>query len=183
MINQEEKMRRLLFYTEKLKHLPRSGWLRKKINTPETVAAHSWQMAMMAMQLSRTMIKDSYDFDKIIKMCLSHDIAESLIGDITPLEEIYAQKPEAEKKAIDFIAEDADIPEIIFLFREYEENKTPEAQLAHDLDKLDMYAQSIDYEKKDKTLDLSEFRQSAEKEIKTPLGKAILKELSQELQA
>lgn len=176
-------MKQLLFYTEKLKHLPRSGWLRKKIQTPETVAAHSWQMAMMAMQLSRTMIKENYDFDKIIRMCLCHDIAESLIGDITPLEEAYAKKQEAEKSAINFIAEDADMPEIIILFREYEENKTPEAQLAHDLDKLDMYAQSIDYEKKDQTLNLSEFRQSAEKEIKTPLGKAILKDLSRGLKA
>ena len=176
-------MRRLLHYTEKLKHLPRSGWVRKKINTPESVAAHSWQMAMMAMQLSKTMIKEDYDFDKIIKMCLCHDIAESLIGDITPLEESYAQKPKMEKKAIDFIAEDADIPEIICLFEELTENKTPEAQLVHELDKLDMYAQSIAYEKKDNKLDLSEFRQSAEKEVKTPLGKAILKDLRQDMKA
>lgn len=174
-------MKRLLFYTGKLKHLPRSGWIRKKIASPETVAAHSWQMAMMAMQLSRTIIQENYDFNKIIRMCLCHDLGESLIGDITPQEAAYAKKQRAEQNAINLIAEDADIPEIITLFQEYEENKTPEAQLTHDLDKLDMYAQSIDYEKTDKKLDLREFRYSAQKEIQTPLGLAILKDLSCDL--
>lgn len=170
-------MKNLLFYTEKLKHLPRSGWQRKGIDTPETVASHSWQMALMAMQLSGTMSVESYNYDKVIRMCLCHDLGESLIGDITPEDERYTQKGYAEQKAIDIIADKGDIPQIVLLYKEYEENETPEAKLANDLDKLDMYAQALDYAKKYPQKDLSEFYHSAEKKIQTSLGKAILKDL------
>lgn len=172
-------MKRLLEQTEKLKHLARTGWLRHGIEVPETVAAHSWQMAMMAMQLSGTMLKTPYDYNKVIRMCLCHDLGESLIGDITPFDKRYQDKDENEKKAIDYIAQYGDIPEIIHLFTEYQQNETPEARLANDLDKLDMYAQSLDYEQKFMGKDLSEFRRSAKAVIKTPIGRAILHELEQ----
>lgn len=171
-------MRKLVQYTEILKHLPRTGWLRHNIDAPETIAAHSWQMAMMAMQLSGTLIDEHYDFNKIIRMCLCHDLGESIIGDITPQDEQYKNKALAEQKAVDYLAECCDIPEIILLFEEYEANQTNEAKLTHDLDLLDMYAQSIDYEKKYPYKDLSEFRQTAIAKIQTSLGKAILKDLT-----
>lgn len=44
------------------------------------------------------------------------------------------------------IAVEADFPAAAELFAEYEAGETPEAQLASDLDKLDMYVQSLDYE-------------------------------------
>ena len=170
-------MKQLLTYTEKLKHLPRTGWLRHGIEIPETVASHSWQMAMMAMQLSGTRITTAYDYNKVIKMCLCHDLGESIIGDITPNEATYATKQTVEKQAIKQIAEQGNIPEIISLFAEYTENKTPEAQLANDLDKLDMYAQALDYENKNPQKDLSEFKHSAKLALKTDIGKALLHEL------
>ena len=74
-------MKNLLSYTLSLKHLPRSGWLRHQINNPETVAAHSWNMAMMALKLAQT--EKGYDFDKVIRLSLCHDMGESVIGDIT----------------------------------------------------------------------------------------------------
>ena len=171
-------MKKLLQHTEILKHLPRTGWLRHKIENPETVAAHSWQMAMMAMQLSGTLIEEPYDFNKLIKMCLCHDFGECLIGDIIPDDERYKDKAEAEQQAINYLAECCDIPEVILLFEEYENNSTPEAKLAHDLDLLDMYAQSIDYETKSPDKDLSEFRQTAINKLQTALGKAILKDIT-----
>ena len=170
-------MKKLLKYTERLKHLPRTGWLRQGIEIPETVASHSWQMAMMAMQLSGTLIKEHYDFNKLIRMCLCHDLGESIIGDVTPHDKQYIHKKDIEQSAIDCIAEEGDLPELIILFDEFEQNKTPEAKLAHDLDKLDMFVQSIDYEQRYEGKDLSEFRQTAIKTIQTPLGKAILKEI------
>ena len=111
-------------------------------------------------------------------MCLCHDLGESIIGDITPQDEQYKNKALAEQKAVDYLAECCDIPEIILLFEEYEANQTNEAKLTHDLDLLDMYAQSIDYEKKYPYKDLSEFRQTAIAKIQTSLGKAILKDLT-----
>jgi len=170
-------MKKLLKYTEKLKHLPRTGWLRYNIDKPETVAAHSWQMAMMAIKLSETVAKDTYNMEKVIKLCLCHDMGESIIGDITPRDVRYADKKQIEQQAIEKIAEESDFTELKALFAEYEANQTPEAELANDLDKLDMFAQALDYETKYPNKDLTEFRQSAEQAIKTNIGKAILKEL------
>lgn len=168
-------MKKLLEYTAKLKHLPRTGWLRYKISPVESVAAHSWQMAMMALKLSAK--EQGYDFDRVIRLCLCHDMGESVIGDITPNDKKYKNKNIIEQKAVTDIAKKNKMPELEWLFAEYEANETPEAQLANDLDKLDMYAQALDYEQKNPDKDLSEFRQSAQKAIKTKLGKKLLKAL------
>lgn len=169
-------MKKLFEYSEKLKHLPRTGWVNKGIKTPETVAAHSWQMALAALALSGR-VDTPYDFNKVIKLCLCHDLAESIIGDITPQDKEYQQKGIAEQQAMDKIAEDSNFPEAILLFEEYEKNQTPEARLAQDLDKIDMYVQALDYEKKYPEKDLSEFRRSAVSKIRTQLGKAILNDI------
>ena len=171
-------MKKLIQHTEILKHLPRTGWLRHQIENPEPVAAHSWQMAMMAMQLSGTLIEEPYDFNKLIKMCLCHDFGESIIGDITPSDKRYQDKAIAEQKAVNYLAECCDMPEVMLLFEEYEKNETKEAKLAHDFDLLDIYAQSVDYETKYPDKDLSEFRQTTINKLQTPLGKAILKDLT-----
>lgn len=168
-------MKNLLKYTSTLKHLPRTGWLRYGIDAPETVASHSWQMAMMALNLAQT--EKGYDFNKVIKLCLCHDLGESVIGDITPSDPRYANKKQLETQAIDKIAVESDFAELKALFREYEDNQTPEAQLANDLDKLDMYAQALDYEAKYPHKDLSEFCLSATKAIKTDIGLQILETL------
>ena len=168
-------MKNLLKYTSKLKHLPRTGWLKHNIDMPETVAAHSWQMAMMALKLAQN--GENYNFDKVIKLCLCHDMGESVIGDLTPADKNYADKKQLEAQAVSQIAEDSSFKALKSLFEEYEANETPEANLANDLDKLDMYAQSLDYEAKYPGKDLSEFRISATKAIKTDIGRRILETL------
>lgn len=176
VLNKRNKMKKLLEFSEIIKHLPRTGWVNQGIAHPETVASHSWQMALMALALSGT-INDEYDYNKVIKLCLCHDLAESVIGDITPHEDIYATKKEKELAAMAKIAEEADFPEAYWLFTEYEAAETPEAKLANDLDKLDMYAQALNYEKQYPETDLSEFKNSAATKIKTKLGKILLQDL------
>ena len=166
-------MKRLLEYSLKLKHLERTGWTRKNIKNPETVASHSYQMALMALYLSKD-YSNEYDFNKVIKLCLCHDLAESIIGDITPTDELYKNKKDIEIQAMKKLSLECDFTELYELFLEYEDKSSKEACLANDLDKLDMYVQSIDYETKNLSLDLSEFRQSAINSIKTKLGKELL---------
>lgn len=46
----------------------------------ESVAEHSWRLALMAM-----LVEDEFpelDMDKVIRMCLIHDLGESFTGDI-----------------------------------------------------------------------------------------------------
>lgn len=57
-------MKRLLVYSEIIKHLPRTGWKRKGVPEPETVASHSWQMALR-LCISRKGNALEYDFVKL----------------------------------------------------------------------------------------------------------------------
>ena len=68
--------------TSNLKNISRQGWIDKlSIEHPESVADHSYSMAIMAMIISDL---ENYDSEKILKMVLLHDLAESKIGDLTP---------------------------------------------------------------------------------------------------
>ena len=65
-----------------LKNVPRQGWKEKlEIDNPESVADHSYSTTVLSMILSDMKGLDS---EKIIRMSLLHDLAESIIGDITP---------------------------------------------------------------------------------------------------
>jgi len=65
-----------------LKNVPRQGWKEKLgIINPESVAEHSYSTAVISMILSDL---EGLNTEKIIKMSLLHDLAESIIGDIIP---------------------------------------------------------------------------------------------------
>ena len=65
-----------------LKTIPRQGWKEKlEINHPESVADHSYAVSTMSMILSDL---EELNTEKIMKMALLHDLAESVIGDIIP---------------------------------------------------------------------------------------------------
>ena len=65
-----------------LKNIPRQGWKEKLgINNPESVADHSYSTTVMSMILSDL---EGLNSEKIIRMALLHDLAESVIGDIIP---------------------------------------------------------------------------------------------------
>ena len=48
----------------------------------ESVADHSWRIALMAMMLSGEEEFQRVDMDRVIRMCLIHDLGESFTGDI-----------------------------------------------------------------------------------------------------
>ena len=74
-----------------LKKIKRQGWIDKlSINNPESVADHTFSMAIMGMVLSDI---EQCNSEKILKMILLHDLAESIIGDFTP-EQISSRRKE-----------------------------------------------------------------------------------------
>jgi len=65
-----------------LKNVPRQGWKEKlEIDNPESVADHSYSTTVLSMILSDM---KGLDTEKIIRMALLHDLAESITGDIIP---------------------------------------------------------------------------------------------------
>lgn len=135
----------------KLKRLKRSGWVLNNITNPETVAEHSFRLAILAMVIAPKMGVDQL---KVVKMALVHDIGEAEIGDIivSDGEKILNDpkvKVENERKALNQILSLVDTKEYIKLFDEFEEQNTPEAKLVKQLDKIEMGIQALEYEEQD----------------------------------
>ena len=144
-------MREELLTLLQLKDIDRTGWVRANVESPESVAAHSWGMAILALRLC----PDHLDLAKVLSMCLVHDVAEIVVGDLTPHDSIKGQeKHELERAGMLKIA-----PQWIELFDEYEQGSSEEAQFVKSMDKLDMGLQAMNYQRQG--LDLSEFISSA----------------------
>jgi len=144
-------MREELLTLLKLKDIPRTGWVRASVSEPESVAAHSWGMAILALRLCPVHL----DLSKVLQLCLVHDVAEIVVGDLTPHDSIKGkEKHELEREGMLKIA-----PQWIELFDEYEQGSTEEAQFVKTMDKLDMGLQAIHYQRQG--LNLSEFIKSA----------------------
>jgi putative hydrolase of HD superfamily len=131
----------------KLKTTRRSGWSKKAgIENSESVADHSYRTALIGAYLGEVLGLNS---GKMAVMCLIHDLAESKIGDLTPEE----KTSEKEHRKI----EDKVMKEILStlpkrarkrfakLWNELVENKSKEAKLVWQIDKLEMGLQMKDY--------------------------------------
>lgn len=106
-------------------------------------------------------------------MALVHDMAEALVGDLTPVDKIpKVEKSRREAETMDYICQSllgkvhggengASIRQI---WQEYEDSETPESQFVHDVDKVELILQMVEYERAHNTsLDLSEFSWVAKK--------------------
>ena len=87
------------FQIAELKKLPRSGWkIKVGLENSESVAEHSYMMSVMSMVLSDM---KSLDSEKVLKMAILHDWAESKIGDFMPEQIGYDKESELPCKEID----------------------------------------------------------------------------------
>ncbi|MGI0066512.1 MAG: HD domain-containing protein [Nitrosotalea sp.] len=157
------------YLASELKRIPRKGWKSKVgIERPESVADHSYETAVMAMVFSDI---HGLDTEKILKMALLHDLAESITGDFMPDEISKENKRSAEDEAMKEIL--AKLPENIarqydIIWNEYMLANTKESVLLHEIDKLEMAIQAVKYSSEGFSNEkLSEFINSAKKEIKS----------------
>ena len=161
-----------------LKTIPRQGWIEKTgIKNPESVADHVFVTSIMTMVLGDYL---KINTEKIIRMVLLHDLAESITGDLTPDQISKREKIELENKTIKNILEKLpeDLEEnYLHLWKEYVENKSIESQLLHEIDKLEMAFQATIYAKNFENKSFSSFLESANKAIKNPELKKIFNSL------
>lgn len=163
---------------QSLKLTKRTGWVRRGIQGPESVADHSYRMSLMSFLVQGT----PYDYNKCIKLSIVHDIAESLVGDITPHcgvsdEDKFKQEAAALRKLKEVLGGDTLAgDEIEKLWYEYENASTPEANLVKDFDKIEMILQALEYEQAQK-ISLQEFFDSTAGKWRTDIGKAWAEEI------
>ncbi|KAB0285244.1 HD domain-containing protein [Vibrio fortis] len=141
MIEKLQSIIQFLHQAEKLKSTLRTAWT--ETGRQESTAEHSWRLSLLAMLLA-----DEYpelDSLKILKLCIIHDLAEAVNGDIpAPLQHQTPNKSEQEK--FDLLAltsplEDSQRNEIIALWEEYEHAGSEEAKLVKALDKIETMLQ------------------------------------------
>ena len=112
---------------------------------------------------------ENYDSEKILKMTLLHDLAESKIGDITPEQMTPENKMKIENDAFNEIIDQ--LPETVKsqyleIWKEYQNNNSKESLFVHQIDKLEMALQAKIYQKRGKTMDdIEPFLESAKRSI------------------
>ena len=173
----ESGMLDFMFLLGRLKDIPRTGWTRYPIPRPESVADHSYRVSAMAMFFAP---RFGADPTKTTQMLLLHDLGESLIGDVVTDSGAVdlpnlGQKLNDEREALTRILGTINAEEYLDLYDEFTANQTPEAQLANQLDKLEMAVQAREYEMAH-NVDLSEFYVSAERRITHPAISQLLAE-------
>jgi putative hydrolase of HD superfamily len=137
IIQQRELMKNIanfLFEAGMLKRTPRSGF--QFLGTgAESVAEHIFRTTYIGYALGRT--TKGINVDKLIKMCLFHDLPEARTGDLNYVNKKYviADEKKAVKDLIETLPFGNEIQELI---SEYQEGITEEARLAKDADQLEM---------------------------------------------
>ncbi len=108
---------------------------------PESVAEHCWRAALMALLLEPEF--PGVKMERVVRMCLIHDLGEAVTGDIPTFLKTAADEA-TEEEAVERLL--APLPEALRLeftglFREMEELATPEARLFKVIDKLEAVIQ------------------------------------------
>src|SRR4051794_20795679 len=129
----------------RLKDTPRAGWTLRGISAPESVAEHSHRAALLALVLAPR-ARPPLDVSRCVAMALVHDLAEALVGDITPYDGISADEKRArEEAAMRELASLAADDSLLALWREYDAASSPEARFVKELDKLETVLQASEY--------------------------------------
>ena len=129
-----------------LKRTQRTGWVDIGVCAPESVADHTFRMAILCMLYAD---RNNLDTSKMLKMALIHDLPEAIIGDLMPSQK-NAKTKKDEKDAICEILSllpEKQKAEYYAIWMEYQQGETKEAKAARQLDKIEMTLQAKEYEK------------------------------------
>src|SRR5512144_890721 len=123
-----------LFEAGMLKRTPRSGFQFLGSGS-ESVAEHIFRTTYIGYALGR--MAEGVDVNRMVKMCLFHDLPEARTGDLNYVNKKYVNANE--RKAVDDLAQTLPFGgEIRDLIVEFNEGATEEAKLARDADQLEM---------------------------------------------
>lgn len=129
----------ILHTAERLKDTPRHCTTSK--GRTESVAEHSWRVSLMALLLRNEF--PEADMNRVIDMCIIHDLGECFTGDIPTF-----SKTDADRKTEDALLRQwvgtlppAVSAEFSSLYAEMEAQETAEAKICKALDKLEALIQ------------------------------------------
>jgi putative hydrolases of HD superfamily len=128
-----------------LKRLPRAGWQFAGVPNPESVAEHSFRVAIVGIALATL---EGADVGRTAALCILHDSPESRVGDVPAVGRAYVTTASPEAVSVHQTSAMPDAIAAVFqeLVRAYEAEDSIESRLAHDADKLETLLQAREYE-------------------------------------
>ncbi|AFK21115.1 HD family hydrolase (plasmid) [Haloferax mediterranei ATCC 33500] len=181
-----------------LKDERRTGWVLRNVDSPESVAAHTWGTAVLCLLYADEV---GVDRERAAAMALIHDLGEARTGDIATRAEANQQeisspeKEEAERRAVtDFLEPFANV-ELVEQWEAYEARETETAQFVKDMDLVDNCLQALKYEREDRYDEsesnphfsefdnLDEFFATAAPRFRTVVGEELFAELKRRYEA
>ncbi|MCJ7805880.1 HD domain-containing protein [Patescibacteria group bacterium] len=152
-----------------LKDVKRTGWVLKGVEDAESVADHTWRMCLCCVLLA----DKNVDKQKLVEMCIVHDLGEIEVGDIkweTGKKVLFSPTPKRGKELAvvkEIFGKLAGGRKYINLLKEFNEQKTPEAKLLKQIEKVEMTLQALEYEKRGyRAKKFDEFWENSEKYLK-----------------
>jgi putative hydrolases of HD superfamily len=147
----------ILIELQRLKGLERTGWMLRGIAAgAESVAAHSYGVAVAAMLLGDEVIKRGVevDMERVLRVALLHDWAEARVGDMPRTATLYfgaEARKRAERAAFTDLARGLDAGGVAekynALHEDYEERASLEARLVKAADVIDLLVQALAFER------------------------------------
>lgn len=133
------KLLEALSVAERLKDATRHCYT--KNGRHESVAEHSWMMTLMAF-----FMKDEFpevNMDKVIRMCIIHDLGEAFTGDIPTFEKTAANEQTEEELLYSWVntLPENYAAEMRALYDEMAKRETPEAKIYKAIDGLEALIQ------------------------------------------
>lgn len=165
--------------TGKLKGMERKGWVLRGVKNPESIAEHTFRVALMAWFLGEK--KGKLKLDRLIKMSLIHDLCEIYAGDTTPYDSVITsdkkkmmqlmekwprfskkekerlkkKKYDREAKALNKLIKNLPLSlqkEINNLWVDYEKGLSPEGRFFRQTDRVENFLQAMEYWQKSNKL-------------------------------
>lgn len=144
-----------LIELQRLKRLDRTGWtLRGLPNGTESVAAHSFGVSATAMLLADKFVANGIpvDVEKVLRIALLHDWAETRVGDMPRTGTLYfgsEARKQAEMAAFRDVVDQVDGRQGLYarLYNDYEHRSSLEARLVKAADVLDLLIQVLALER------------------------------------
>ena len=136
---QPTELLRILSVAERLKCNTRHSYTSS--GRHESVAEHSWRIALMGM-----LVADEFpeaDMNKVIRMCLIHDLGEAFTGDIPTFEKTDQDEKKEENILLDWVRTfpEPEKSEWEALYAEMNALETTEAKIYKALDKIEAVIQ------------------------------------------
>lgn len=176
----------------RLKDLVRTGWDLRGVESPESVADHSWGTALLVLRFG---VEAGIAIERALSLAVVHDLVEVRVGDIPrradPRVPVVSEeaKRRMESEATAELARELPWPELVDLWQEYDDGGSEEARFVRDMNLLDMVLQALFYAREKRLRPgvgedrfptypgLREFFETSRPRVTTPLGKRLYGEV------